>query len=74
VVGNSAWVSNAGLSIQREWIQKVRLSPAHGGRVRPSGQKNGAYRTGRYTAQAKAERRQARMLIRELRHPIDSGE
>jgi hypothetical protein len=28
---------------------------------------------GRYTAEAKAERQQALMLIRELRHPIDSG-
>ena len=30
----------------------------------PNGERNGAYRTGRYTAQAKAERRQVRMLIR----------
>ena len=36
----------------------------------PRDEQNGAYRTGRYTAEAKAERRQVRMLIRELR--IDS--
>ena len=38
--------------------------------------RNGAYPTGRYTAEAKAmaKRRQVRMLIRELRHLIDSGE
>jgi len=35
---------------------------------------SGAYRTGRYTAEAKAERRQVRMLIRGLRHLIDSSE
>jgi hypothetical protein len=40
----------------------------------PKGKRNGAYRTGRYTVEAKAERRQVRMLIRELRHLIDSGE
>jgi hypothetical protein len=40
----------------------------------PSGEKNGAYRTGRYTAEAKAEQQQVRMLIRELRHIIDSSE
>jgi hypothetical protein len=33
----------------------------------PRDEKNGAYRTGRYTAEAKAERRQMRALIRELR-------
>jgi hypothetical protein len=31
-------------------------------------------RTGRYTAEAKAERRQVRMLIGELRHLMDSSE
>jgi hypothetical protein len=39
-----------------------------------SAERNGAYLTGRYTAEAKAERRQVRMLIRELRHLTDSGE
>ena len=33
----------------------------------PKGERNGAYRTGHYTAGAKAERRQTRALIRELR-------
>jgi hypothetical protein len=40
----------------------------------PKGERNGAYRTGRYTAEAKAERRQVRMLIRGLRHLIDASE
>jgi hypothetical protein len=40
----------------------------------PRGKRNGAYRTGRYTAEAKAERRQFRRLIRELRYLIDSAE
>ena len=40
----------------------------------PPGERNGAYRTGRYMAEAKAERRQVRMLIRGLRHLIDSSE
>jgi hypothetical protein len=40
----------------------------------PKGEQNGAYRTGRCTVEAKAERRQMRMLIRELRHLIDSSE
>ena len=38
------------------------------------GERNGAYRTGRYTAEAKAERRQLRTLIQELRRLIDSSE
>ena len=47
----------------------------HGGKGGgPMGGRNGAYRTGRYTAEAKAERRQIRAIIRELRHLIDSGE
>ena len=33
----------------------------------PKGERNGAYRRGHYTAEAKAERRQMRALIRELR-------
>jgi hypothetical protein len=47
----------------------------HGGKGGgPRGEQNGAYRTGRCTAEAKAELRQMRMLIRELRHLIDSSE
>ena len=42
-----------------------RLHGAKGGG--PTGKHNGAYRTGRYTAEAKAERREQRALIRELR-------
>jgi hypothetical protein len=38
------------------------------------GQRNGANRTGRYTVETEAERQQLRMLIRGLRHLIDSGE
>jgi hypothetical protein len=49
-----------------------RLHGARGGG--PKGEENGTYHTGRYTAEAKAERRQVRMLIRELRHMIDSSE
>jgi hypothetical protein len=51
-----------------------RVSRLHGGKGGgPRGERNGAYRTGRYT-EAKAERRQVRALIRELRHLIDSSE
>jgi hypothetical protein len=40
----------------------------HGGKGgAPKGKANGAYRTGRYTAEAKAERRQMRALIQEVR-------
>jgi hypothetical protein len=56
----------------------MRASPSaalHGGKGGgPKGERNGAYQTGRYTAVAIAERRQVHMLIRGLRHPIDSGE
>jgi hypothetical protein len=38
------------------------------------GERNEAFRAGRYTAETKAERRQVRMLIGGLRHPIDSSE
>ena len=38
------------------------------------GEKNGAFRTGRYIAEAKAERREQRALIRELRRLIDADE
>ena len=45
-----------------------RVCRLHGGKGGgPKGERNGAYRTGRYTAEAKAERRQMRALIRELR-------
>jgi hypothetical protein len=40
----------------------------------PRGERNGAHPTGRYTAEAKAENRQVRMLIRELSHLVDSSE
>ena len=47
----------------------------HGGKGGgPLGERNGAYRTGRYTAKAKAERRQMRTLIRRLQQLIDSTE
>jgi len=47
----------------------------HGGKGGgPTGERNGAYRTGRYTAEAKAERREQRVLIRELRRLIDASE
>ena len=50
-----------------------RVYRLHGGKGGgPRGERNGPYPTGRYTAEAKAERRQVRMLIRELRHLIDS--
>ena len=38
------------------------------------GERNGAYRKGRYTADAKAYRRQMWMLIRGLRNLINSRE
>jgi len=37
-------------------------------------ERNGAYRTGRYTAEAKAERQATRALLRELRRLIDAGD
>jgi hypothetical protein len=39
----------------------------------PKGECNGAYRTGRYTHEAKAERRATRALLRQLRELIDTG-
>jgi hypothetical protein len=36
----------------------------------PKGERNGNYQTGHYTAEAKAERRELRALIREVRRPI----
>jgi hypothetical protein len=47
----------------------------HGGKGGgPLGERNGAYRTGHYTAEAKVERRQLRHLLQELRSLIDSSE
>jgi hypothetical protein len=47
----------------------------HGGKGGgPKGERNGAYRTGRYTAEAKAEKRVTRVLLRELRRLIDADE
>jgi len=44
------------------------VCPLHGGKGGgPKGKRNGAYRTGRYTAEAKAETKATRVLIRELR-------
>ena len=40
----------------------------------PSGERNGGFRTGRYTAEAKAEWRAARALLRQLRELIDAGD
>jgi hypothetical protein len=36
----------------------------------PTGERNGAYRTGRYSAEAKADRREQRALIRDLLRPM----
>jgi hypothetical protein len=62
---------------------RCRRSPAmrgrpvcrlHGGKGGgPMGERNGAYRTGRYTAEAKAERQATRALLKELRL-IDAGD
>jgi hypothetical protein len=47
----------------------------HGGKGGgPTGERNGAYRTGRYTAEAKAERRELRALLRQLKRLTDSNE
>ena len=54
------------------WRPVCRLPGGKGGG--PKGERNGAYRTGRYTAEAKAERKEQRALIRELRRLIDAGE
>jgi hypothetical protein len=46
----------------------------HGGKGGgPKGERNGAYRTGSYTAEAKVERREQRALIHEWRRLIDAG-
>jgi hypothetical protein len=45
-----------------------RVCRLHGGKGgSPTGKQNGAYRIGRRTAEAKAERRQTRAIIRGLR-------
>jgi hypothetical protein len=47
----------------------------HGGKgCGPTGGINGTFRTGRYTAEATAERRQVRALLRQLRELIDVGD
>jgi hypothetical protein len=47
----------------------------HGGKGGgPTGERNGAYRTGRYTAEAKADRRATRELLRNLRRLIEAGD
>jgi glucans biosynthesis protein len=53
-------------------VSRCRLHGGKGGR--PKGERNGADRTGRYTAEAKAERRQVRAVIQELRRLMDSSE
>jgi len=46
----------------------------HGGKGGgPTRERNGAYRTGRYTAEAKAEQLAARALLRQLKELIDAG-
>ena len=43
----------------------------HGGKGGgPTGERNGAYRTGRYTAETRAERKEEHTLIPELRRLI----
>ena len=37
----------------------------------PNGERNGAYRTGRYTLEAKAERREQRAVVRQLLRLIE---
>ena len=51
---------------------RCRLHGGKGGG--PTAERNGAYRTGRYTAEARAERQAARALIRELRRLINAGD
>ena len=47
----------------------------HGGKGgAPKGERNGAYRTGRYTGDARVESQATRALRRELRPLIDAGE
>jgi hypothetical protein len=47
----------------------------HGGKGGgPKGERNGAYQTGGYIAEAKADRQTTRALLRELRRLIDAGD
>jgi hypothetical protein len=47
----------------------------HGGKGGgPKGERNGAYRTGRHTTEAKADRRELRVLLRQLRRLIGAGD
>ena len=47
----------------------------HGGKSGgPTGERNGAYRTGRYTAEAKADRQATRALLTLFRRLIDAGD
>ena len=47
----------------------------HGGKGGgPKGERNGAYRTGHYTAEAKVERQASRVLLRQLRRLIGAGD
>jgi hypothetical protein len=49
-------------------IRGKQVCRLHGGKGGgPKGKGNGAYRTGRYTAEANADRREQRTLIRNLR-------
>ena len=53
----------------------IRYRPVcrlHGGKGGgPNGERNGAYRTGRYTLEAKAERREQRAVVRQLLRLIE---
>jgi hypothetical protein len=40
----------------------------------PADARNGAYRTGRYIAEAKVERREQRALLRQLKELIGAGD
>jgi hypothetical protein len=60
---------------------RVRLPPQRSRHLRDGctigtvkARRTGAFRTGRYTAEARAERPQVLMLIRDLRRLIDSSE
>jgi len=45
----------------------------HGGKGGgPKGERNAAYRAGRYTAEAKSDRQTSRALLKELRRLIDA--
>ena len=65
-----------GTSCKAPAIRGRRACRMHGGKGgAPKGERNGAYCTGRYTAEAKAERRATRALLRDLRRLIiDAGD